>query len=168
MVLGALQPIMRRSHMIALGVIALVAVAGIGYAYFAPKPSTRVDQLAPSALTLKMGAFYDGSPGHSVSGSARILRDEAGALVLRVENYEATAGPDVYFFLTKTARATNEAAVEGDGIRLVVPGGAGDGQATLRGNFNVPLPAGINPDEYAGITVWCDQFNANFGGLEFA
>lgn len=159
---------MRRGVKISLGILALVVVGAVAYAYFAPKPSTRVDEAAPSAATLKTGQFHDGLPGHTVTGTVSILRDATGALTLRFENYEATAGPDVFFYLTRTAGAESAETVEGNGIRLVVPGGAGDGQATLRGNFNVPLPEGLNPAEFAGVAVWCDRYNAYFGGADFA
>jgi hypothetical protein len=49
-----------------------------------------------------------------------------------------------------------------------VPGGAEDGEATLRGNFNVPLPAGFDPAAYQGLAAWCERFDVLFGSAALA
>lgn len=159
----------RRSILIlAVGAVALLALALVAYVYFAPKPSTRVEQAAIAGEALFSGAFADGLPGHHVSGTVKLVRASDGSASLRFEDYEATAGPDVYFFLTPKARADTAADVEGAGVRLAVPGGSSDGQATLRGDFNVPLAASIDLDAYRGITVWCQRYDAFFGYAELA
>jgi hypothetical protein len=68
----------------------------------------------------------------------------------------------VYFYLSPVAQPARTQDVE-SGLRLVVPGGDEDGEATVRGNFNVPLPAGFDPAAYQSLAAWCDRFDVLFG-----
>lgn len=162
-----LQRAARRPTLV-LGAVAVLVVAGaLAYPILAPKASTTLDQAAPaSAMSLAVGTFMDGAPGHPAKGTVRLLQSSDGP-VLRFEGYEATAGPDVYFFLTEKAQPRTTEDVE-SGFRVLVPGGAADGQATLRGNFNVPLPAGFDAARYQGLAAWCDDFNVLFGWATLA
>ena len=156
----------RRLPLVAGVAVVVLAVAIVGFLFLAPKGSTTVHQAAPSdaAEVTAQGTFHGAGDGfHQASGSVKLLRVGDG-YVLRFEDYEATAGPDVYYYLTPSADARTTDQVEGAGLAVRVPGGAPDGQATLRGSFNVPLPAGTDPAAYHGLVVWCRNFNAYFGG----
>ena len=76
--------------------------------------------------------------------------------MLRFRNYEATPGPDVFFYLAQMGDFDPDRA-----LRLAVPGGAGEGQATLRGNFSVEVPSAT--PEFSRIVVWCKRFGVQFG-----
>lgn len=146
----------------ALGLVALVSI--VGALYFLPMPTTTVDEAAPPDTTVVKTGPYEGADAfHHGSGTVSILRDAEGRHHLRFEAYDARAGPDVYFYLTPRADADSTADVEEEGLRVLVPGGARGGQATLRGDFNVPLPYGFDPDRYAALVAWCDRFDERFG-----
>lgn len=158
----------RPRRALAIAGVAL-AVLAIGlFPLFAPKGSVSVDQPPPGAefQEAKRGTFRDGAPGHAVSGTVTLLRGPEGD-VLRFEDYRATAGPDVYFYLTPSADPRTTREVE-SGLRVLVPGGDEDGEATLRGNFNVPLPAGFDPAAFRGLAAWCDRFDVLFGSASLA
>ena len=143
-----------------LGGVALLAVGGGAYWAFAPEGSTQVMEASPGGEAVKRGTFRNGDDLHRVSGSVTLLQVD-GRHVLRFEGYDATAGPDVFFYLTPDARADGVDAVEGRGLRAETT--ARGGQATLRGDFNVELPQDFDPAGYAGLAVWCEQFNVLFG-----
>lgn len=159
-----------RQHKVALaaGLAALAVVAVLAYPVFAPKPSTTVQQDAPAgAVAVASGTFQGAGDGiHHASGRVSILRD-GEAYLLRFEGYQATDGPDVYFYLTRAPAARTTEEVE-SGLRVLVPGGAADGEATLRGDFHVPLPQGFDPATWQGVVAWCDQFNVLFGSAALA
>jgi hypothetical protein len=46
---------------------------------------------------------------------------------------------------------------------VLVPGGIGEGQATLRGNFSVPLPKAVDSEQHTRVVVWCQRFGVKFG-----
>jgi len=148
----------------------LVLAAGAGFAgwqLFAPKASTTVDQSlmmssSSEPVAVRSGTLSGADRFHNVEGTVTVFRD-GGAYFLRFEDYDATSGPDVYFYLTPSANAGSASEVENEGLRVLVPGGASGGQATLRGNFNVPLPADFDATMYNGLVVWCDRFNVEFG-----
>lgn len=158
-----LQRAAQHPKWIVLGLVVLAVVAVAAYPIFAPKASTVLDQPAmPGATTHATGQWRDGEVGHTARGTVTVVQGGDGAWALRFEGYDATAGPDVYFFLTPGAMPRTTAEVE-SGLRVLVPGGSDGGEATLRGNFNVPLPADFDPARYRGIAAWCDQFNVLFG-----
>jgi hypothetical protein len=150
----------------AAGLVAVAVLGYVGFAYLAPHASTTVHEAAPDGPVMKQGAFHDGEPGHHASGTVMVVQTADG-YALRLEDYDATAGPDVFFFLTEQPGARSTADVE-RGLRVLVPGGADGGEATLRGDFNVPLPAGFDPARWQGLAAWCDGFNVLFGSAALA
>lgn len=143
------------------GAATLVGIIGvIGYVFFAPQSSRHVDQPEtqdPKLPVLKQGSFSGADAAHDVSGRVQ-LRGTAQRLLLRFENYDATAGPDVFLYLSKSETFDPERA-----LRVLVPGGGDSGQATLRGNFSVPVNTAAPPREYTRVVVWCERFGVKFG-----
>lgn len=140
--------------------IGALLAAGAGWYLFAPRASDTRDEAAPaSSETLTMGTFSGADNVHRVSGTVELLRDERG-YVLRFEDYDATAGPDVYFYLTKSG------TVDADAVR--VPTDTPSGQATPRGAFNVRVPEGVDATQFSGVAAWCDRFDVAFGGASLA
>lgn len=147
-----------RKRMLVLTLVALGALvlAGAAWVLFAPKPSDARDEAAPTGATLLARGDFSGEDSlHRVSGSVELLRDERG-LLLRFEEYDATPGPDVYFYLTRGD------AFGADAVR--VPTDTPSGQATLRGSFNLRVPENVDATLFDGVTVWCDRFSVRFGG----
>lgn len=173
---------MKRKLLIGLAVAAVIAlVMGVVVyqTWFAPVDAKTVDQEFPDLgagtttgasvpAPLRSGAFAGADDFHYARGTVELYRAADGTFVLRFEDYDARSGPDVYLYLTKSAGDSSTSAVEGEGLRIFVPGGANGGQATLRGNFNVELPAGTDALAYGGITIWCDDFNQFFGSAPLA
>lgn len=159
----------RNQLLLGAAVLALVAAAAAA-PLFLPKASQTVSQpladVGAAPMLVKEGRFVDGEPAHHAEGRVAVYRGDHGHF-LRFEGYDATAGPDVYFYLTPKPDARTTAEVEG-GLRVLVPGGDDDGEATLRGDFNVPLPAGFDPAAYQGIVAWCDRFDVRFGSASWA
>lgn len=162
----------------------LVAWAGLAaflgvvvYAeWFAPEASTHVQDPLPdlgmagdgdatdgTPTALRSGMFVGADDFHFARGTVQLFQAANGTFLLRFEDYDAREGPDVYLYLTRDAGDSSTARVEGDGLRLRIPGGEEDGRATVRGSFNVFLPEGTDALAYGGVTVWCDQFNHFFG-----
>lgn len=170
---------MKRSPLFG-GAVALVAFAVAGVlvyqSWFAPEHATHADEDFPdlgsqsmgespasTATTLRQGSFVGADSFHYASGSVALHQAANGTYVLRFEDYDARNGPDVYLYLTRDAGDRTTQAVEDAGLRLYVPGGEGDGRATVRGTFNLYLPEGTDALGYGGVTIWCDQFNEFFG-----
>ena len=155
-----MEPTRTKTLVWTFAIVGALALTGAGWYFFAPKPSDTRDDAAPtSSETISMGAFSGADSLHHVSGTVELLRDEQG-YVLHFADYDATAGPDVYFYLTKGG------TFDSDAIR--VPTDAPSGQATLRGSFNVRVPASVDASEYGGLSVWCDRFGVLFGSAPLA
>lgn len=162
-----LQRVAQKPKWVVLGFVVLAVVALAAYPVFAPKSSTVLHEPAMAgAMTHATGQWRDGEIGHYARGTVMLVETDQG-WSLRFEGYDATAGPDVYFFLTPGAMPRTTGEVE-SGLRVLVPGGSDGGEATLRGDFNVPLPADFDPARYQGIAAWCDQFNVLFGWAALA
>ncbi|HEV8360343.1 MAG TPA: DM13 domain-containing protein [Candidatus Thermoplasmatota archaeon] len=156
----------RKLVLLAVAGVVVVVAAAVGFVYLAPKGSTTVAQELPAGAMMgseaRGGTLRDGAALHHSEGSVKLLEGQDGWF-LRFEDYDATSGPDVYFYLTRGTSDWSAAEVEGNGVRVPVPGGAADGQATLRGDFNVPLAGGVDPAQYRGLAVWCRNFDTLFG-----
>lgn len=63
-------------------------------------------------------------------------------------------------FAPEPVEHRSEAAPEGTTLRT---GTLEDGEATLRGDLNVRLPEGADPDAYTGLAVWCRRYDVLFG-----
>jgi hypothetical protein len=100
------------------------------------------------------GSFVSGAtPGHHTSGSAMIYQLENGQRVLRIEDLDATNGPDLFVTLYTTS---NPDESDGEHFQL----------APLKGNQgsqNYELPAGLDLSQYHSVVIWCRSFNVVFG-----
>lgn len=143
---------------------AILVAAGAWY-WLAPKPEVDRAEAEPAGAALKTGAFQDGDALHHASGTVRIVESDTGR-VLRFDDYDATSGPAVYIYLTPTAHATTANEVEAQGVRILAP--SGTGEATLRGDFNIALPADVDVSAYGGVAIWCERFDVLFGYAELA
>jgi hypothetical protein len=153
-----------------VGAFAVIGILVAAMIWFVPEGTDSVQEPLPDGMeredfgVVKSGEFQDGDGSHHASGSVKLLQ-EGAYYYLRFENYEATSGPDVYFYLTEQANARSTSDVE-SGMKLLTPGGRDGGEATKRGAFNIPLPADFDPSKWNGITLWCDDFNVVFGTAE--
>ena len=111
-------------------------------------PPSAVD--VPGSL-LAAGEFRDGDPGHNGAGTAKILRGADGKLVLRLEDFSVTNGPDLFVYLTPDSNGDD---IDG-GLNL------GDNRAT-DGNINYDIPAGTDIAKFKSVVIWCRQFSIKF------
>lgn len=157
----------RTVALLAAGGVLAAAVAFAAWMWFLPEGSTTASENLPdefrAAAVVATGTFRGGDAAHHTGGSVSLLRAADGSSILRFENYTQTDGPDVYVYLTEGTMPDGTADVEGAGTRLLVPGGAEGGHSTVRGDFNVPVPAGVDVTKYKAVAIWCDRFNTLFG-----
>lgn len=176
--------------LIAAGVLGFATLGYVVNEYFLPETATHVDEDLPGgaaqasdganhpaggasqsgdagatttqAKRLLHGTFEDDDSIHSVSGTIQVLEID-GARYLRFEDYEQTQGPDVYVYLTPFDRPREIDDVEGEGIRILIEGGADGGESTKEGNFNQRLPDDIDLSGIKSVSIWCAQFDEQFG-----
>jgi hypothetical protein len=106
---------------------------------------------APRAGVIRQGEWQDGEPGHNGSGIAQIIRTEDGGLVLRVEEFSVTNGPDLIVVLS----TDDDGYAEEGRVNL------GALKAT-DGNFNYDIPTGTDIFRYKSVVVWCQSFPTTF------
>jgi hypothetical protein len=102
--------------------------------------------------TVYEGAFVDGEPGHHAKGRVVTLVN-GDTTILRLEDLDATNGPDLHLFLAKPGAKT------GDGINL----------GKLKGNIgnqNYELPPNTDLSIYSKVVIYCKQFSVDFGYTE--
>jgi Electron transfer DM13 len=89
---------------------------------------------------------------HNAEGLARVIALSNDTTVLRLENFKATNGPDLYVYL-----ATDKSA--SDIINL----------GRLKGNIgnqNYLIPAGTDLTKYNTVLIWCRAFSVLFGSAQ--
>lgn len=114
-----------------------------------PAPTATPVPSAPAPGVISQGAFRDGEPGHTGSGTARIVRDAEGQLFLRFENFSVTNGPDLRVYLSTTD------GYGGSPLEL------GKLKAT-DGNQNYAIPAGVDVSAFRSALIWCEPFRVLF------
>ena len=119
----------------------------------APAPeATATPAPAGSAApgVLAQGEWRDGEPGHNGAGIAKIIRTEDGKLVLRVEEFSVTNGPDLFVVLSPSADGYADGSLN-----------LGDLKAT-DGAFNYEIPDGTDLSLYKSVVIWCRNFKVTF------
>ena len=91
---------------------------------------------------------------HNAEGVVKVIALDDGTSVLRLENFKATNGPDLYVYL-----ATDKSASD------IVNLGRLKGNI---GNQNYAIPAGTNLTKYNTALIWCKAFSVLFGSAQLA
>ncbi len=167
---------MHRKRVLGISIAAAVAVAA-GVAFFAvplflPEKTTQLDQGLPPGMTYgaatehARGGTLRGEDGHRASGTVQLL-DVDGAWYLRFEDLDMTAGPDIYLYLIESEGSSRNEIEAGVRVPVVTEE---DRSARIneRGTFNVQLPDDVDPQQYNGISVWCDRFGVPFATAPLA
>ena len=102
---------------------------------------------------LARGEFRDGDPGHNGEGTALVIEGPDGSLVLRVEEFSVTGGPDLFVILSADPDGSRDSAKAGLDL--------GDLKAT-DGNFNYEIPGGTDVSQYKSVIIYCRSFNIVF------
>ncbi len=103
--------------------------------------------------TIYAGTFVGVNDGiHNAEGLAKVIRLDDASMILRLENFKATNGPDLYVYL-----ATDKSA--SDFVDL----------GRLKGNIgnqNYDIPEGTDFSRYDTVLIWCKAFSVLFGSAE--
>jgi len=97
------------------------------------------------------GDFMDADSFHKVSGKAKIISDGVESY-LRLEDFQATNGPDLYVYLSTDTGAS-------DFVSL----GRLKGNV---GNQNYELSEDVDLEKYDNVLIWCKRFSTLFGSAD--
>jgi hypothetical protein len=107
--------------------------------------------LGPTSLVI--GNFIGVDDGiHNAEGLAKVIQLDDASMILRLENFRATNGPDLYVYL-----ATDNSA--SDFVDL----------GRLKGNIgnqNYDIPEGTDFSKYDTVLIWCKAFSVLFGSAK--
>ena len=153
-------------------VVAIVAMIGMGVAY-AVSPyftNSTVDETLPNSAIPKMGdepmvkdattetyvgTFVGVDDGiHDAQGTVRTIPLDHGNNVLRLENFKATNGPDLYVYL-----ATDDKASEFVSLGKL---------KANNGNQNYDIPENTDLEKYSKVLIWCKAFGVLFGNADLS
>ena len=150
----------------ALGILAAALLIGIlGFAWWTLSPlflNTVVSEAVTASLstgdetvteatleTLLTGSFVDADDFHQTSGTALVL-DRGEDRILRLEDFDATNGPDLYVWLVQGENYSENILDLGK----------------LKGNQgaqNYAIPATADLAQYNRVIIWCRAFGVLFG-----
>ncbi len=103
--------------------------------------------------SLFSGEFVGVNDGiHNAEGLAKVIQLDDASMILRLENFRATNGPDLYVYL-----ATDNSA--SDFVDL----------GRLKGNIgnqNYEIPEGTDFSRYDTVLIWCKAFSVLFGSAK--
>ena len=112
---------------------------------------TTIGQEEPSIL--HVGEFVGVNDGiHNAEGQVKVLKLNDITNFLRLEEFKATNGPDLYVYLSTDKSAS-------DFVNL----GRLKGNV---GNQNYEIPQGTDFSKYATVLIWCQAFSVLFGSAE--
>ncbi len=139
----------------------LVMIIGLAIAsplvYYLASPlfiSSTVNEPTPTAnsVIVASGTFNGADSFHRASGTARLLQLPDGLRILRLENFGATNGPDLFVYLSADRSAS-------DYVNL--------GQLKANnGDQNYDIPAETNLGRHRFVLIWCRAFSVLFGSAE--
>jgi hypothetical protein len=103
--------------------------------------------------SLAIGNFIGVNDGiHNAEGLAKVIRLDDASMILRLENFKATNGPDLYVYLASDNSAS-------DFVDL----------GRLKGNIgnqNYDIPEGTDFSRYDTVLIWCKAFSVLFGSAK--
>lgn len=120
---------------------------------------TTTDGITTSTLevphVLAMGSFVGINDGiHNAEGMAKLVKLADGKQLLRLEDFKATNGPDLYVYLATDGTAQDYVSL-------------GKLKANI-GNQNYEIPEGTDLAKYNTALIWCKQFSVLFGSAEIS
>jgi len=112
-----------------------------------------VATMSASSNETLIGNFVGAGDGfHNAEGVAKIIQLADGTDILRLENFKATNGPDLYVYLSTDK--TNADIVNLGRLKGNI------------GNQNYLIPAGTDITKYNTALIWCRAFSVIFGSAE--
>jgi hypothetical protein len=104
-------------------------------------------------MEMRMQAMLMGSKGHHAAGKVSIGSGMNNAHVLTLSHIKVDKVPDGYVYLAR----------DGDWKNGVLVGML----KQFTGTVSFDLPAGVNPDDYNSLVIWCKKFNVEIGRATF-
>lgn len=112
-----------------------------------------VATMSTSSNETLIGNFVGAGDGfHNAEGVAKIIQLADGTDILRLENFKATNGPDLYVYLSTDK--TNADIVNLGRLKGNI------------GNQNYLIPAGTDITKYNTAIIWCRAFSVIFGSAQ--
>jgi len=112
-----------------------------------------VATMSASSNETLIGNFLGAGDGfHNAEGVAKIIQLADGTDILRLENFKATNGPDLYVYLSTDK--TNADIVNLGRLKGNI------------GNQNYLIPAGTDITKYNIALIWCRAFSVIFGSAQ--
>lgn len=137
--------------------MAIVSMALLGWVTACTGNSEMMDKKMDTGMQgemdNKMNNMLMGSDGHHASGEVSFGMDMNNH-VLTLSDIKVDKVPDGYVYLTKDADRMH-------GVELGM-------LKQFSGTVTYTLPAGVNPDDYDSVVIWCKQFNVEIGRAYFA
>ena len=102
---------------------------------------------------IRTGTFIGAGDGfHNAEGLAKVIPLGQGSIVIRLENFKSTNGPNVHLYMSTDKAASNFI----DLGRL----------KANNGNQNYNIPNGTDLVKYNMVSIWCKDFSVLFGSAE--
>ena len=109
---------------------------------------------AGQAVAVSRGTFAGADDFHKGEGTVTVFR--AGQdIILRLDTFRVTNGPDLHVILTKHQAPRTRADVQQGYVEI----------ANLKGNVgsqNYTLPAAVRLEEYRAVVIYCKPFHVVF------
>ncbi len=132
----------------------LSTVAGSLAAVLLPGPIAQAQLMAGMTLVAQ-GKFRDNDMLHKGTGDVMVYRRADNSMLLRIDNFRVTAGPDLYIYLTKHAAPENTKHVKQGFLQV----------ARLKSNTGTQeyeIASGTPLHEYNSVVVFCQLFGVLF------
>jgi hypothetical protein len=117
------------------------------------QPDQNTTTTTTAKNSLRSGSFVGVNDGiHNAEGIAKVIPLQQGSNILRLENFKATNGPDLYVYLGTDKSAS-------DFVSL----------GRLKGNIgnqNYDIPGGTDLSKYNTVLIWCKAFSVLFGSAQ--
>ena len=112
---------------------------------------------APSfqPTTISTGSFKDADRSHKGSGQVKIITQEDGSHLLRLENFSVTNGPDLYVSLAENADPKKGRDVKAGYIAL-------ERLKANKGSQNYTIAAGTDLSKYKSVVIYCQAYSVVF------
>ena len=144
-------------------IVAIVAIAT--YPLYSPLfVNAVVDEPLPEMMTTSeptiiwTGNFVGVGDGiHDAAGIAKVLSVNDGQSMhklLRLENFKATNGPDLYVYLSKDPTGIDDGIISLGRLKGNI------------GNQNYDIPEDASLEEYNYVLIWCKMFSVLFGSAD--
>jgi hypothetical protein len=98
----------------------------------------------------RAGSFAGADDFHFARGRARLVETALGGFTVRLEDFAVRNGPDLYVYLSPSARGRVKHAVVLGRLKAD------------RGDQNYRVPAGVDVESARSVVIWCKQFGVLF------